>query len=688
MTANDLLMLLGVKSLILFAAALIVGTLLFVMKVRTPLIHRIVWFGVLLLGIAGAGVPVTVFVEAQIAETKVSEAAAGVEWSAARVENESESVLSIPSARNPPPAAHNLTRTALPAVPNLLIAVWFIIFVLLMLRRTVLYFVLLHQLQSAVPVNDELYLTLLKNHKIRPGKLPLLLATGIGPALVCRWTDSVIVIPPELWEEADDSVRRGIIEHEIAHYVQKDILVCGLARLIAAVHWFNPAAWFAVRKFEEATEWACDAAAFGNQESGEHCLSKSLLMMHETMPSIVLNRFSFGGGKLSRRVSFLHSVLIQPKESVMKKFFVFGILVLVLAAGTVSVRIAAQEKVQKHNEPPMGSSQGITTPQAWQSAKADAPPMMVPVASSAESKPAEWDKTLWQRVPAKQEGMSPWTSYIIEPPDILHIQSIHLVPKSPYRLRVFDVVAIDVTGTHPDPPINGAFSVEPGGKIQLGNSYGSMNVEGLAVEQLEQVVVEHLKDKIENLSVSVKLMRMTDMQQIEGNHLVAPDGFITLGSYGRVNVTGLTVPECQNVIERRLAHFLDKPQVSVEVAHMNSKVYYVIIKSANGGDRVMKFPCTGNDTVMAAITELNGMMPDVNDNIQHIRPGKGDDDTKTTQLQWSKIILHRAGYGQNMQLLPEDRIIFEVKPTQETQRIKGDSPAMPPIQEVMPPQKK
>jgi polysaccharide export outer membrane protein len=128
-----------------------------------------------------------------------------------------------------------------------------------------------------------------------------------------------------------------------------------------------------------------------------------------------------------------------------------------------------------------------------------------------------------------------------------------------------------------------------------------------------------------------------------------------------VTVLGQTIPECREMIEEHLSKFLERPQVSVDVTEMSSKKYYVILKFP-GGEQILMFPCTGNDTVMKAITDMKTLPGSLSDvGIQHIRPGKDDGDAKTTQLQWSKILLHRAGYGQNLQLLPGDRIIIEIK---------------------------
>src|SRR5262245_411843 len=57
--------------------------------------------------------------------------------------------------------------------------------------------------------------------------------------------------------------------------------------------------------------------------------------------------------------------------------------------------------------------------------------------------------------------------YTIEPPDILVIEAIHIVPRSPYLLRTSDVIGINVLGTLPDAPVAGAYPIQPGGIVNL-----------------------------------------------------------------------------------------------------------------------------------------------------------------------------------------------------------------------------
>ena len=266
----------------------------------------------------------------------------------------------------------------------------------------------------------------------------------------------------------------------------------------------------------------------------------------------------------------------------------------------------------------------------------------------------------------KETAKSSLPFYFLEPPDIISVEAIHLAPRAPYRLRVFDVIMIDVMGTPPDDPISGFFAVEPGGLVQLGSNYGSVAVAGLSVEEAQDAIRRHLEGTDENLGsqlisplispvVSVRLQRMGDMQQIAGHHTIGPDGFITLGSYGRVYVSGLTVNEARDAIEFHLSKHLDHPQVAVDVFSYNSKAYFVIFQSAAMGERVLKFPFTGNETVLDAIANTDGLPMNASRRIWVARPAGNSNKPIILPVDWVDI----TAYGKpdtNYQLLPNDRV--------------------------------
>jgi len=261
----------------------------------------------------------------------------------------------------------------------------------------------------------------------------------------------------------------------------------------------------------------------------------------------------------------------------------------------------------------------------------------------------------------KETAKSSLPYYFLEPPDIINVEAIHLAPKSPYRLRIFDWIMVDVIGTPEADPISGPFSIEPGGDIQLGSVYGSVKVVGLSVEEAQKAITRHLTGTSEqpggliNPIVAVRLARMGDMQQIAGNHTIGPDGYITLGSYGRVYVNGLTVDECRDAVELHLSKSLDHPQVAVDIFSYNSKKYYVIFNSSAQGERVMKFPYTGNETVLDAIANTEGLQPNSSKRIWVSRPVGNSNKPVVLPVDWVDI----TAYGKpdtNYQLLPDDRV--------------------------------
>ncbi len=197
--------------------------------------------------------------------------------------------------------------------------------------------------------------------------------------------------------------------------------------------------------------------------------------------------------------------------------------------------------------------------------------------------------------------------YIIEPPDVLFIDAVRIIPKPPYRIEPLDVLLIQVAETLPNQPIGGPFPVSPDGTVNLGYSYGSVRVAGQTLEQAAQNIQQHLKRTLTNPQVAVALAQFRGVQQTRGDHLVQMDGTIALGSYGCVPVTGLTLAQAKCVIEKYLSQWLLNPEISLSVSSFNSKVYYVIIDGGGYGEQVFRLPVTGNETVLDAIGMINGL---------------------------------------------------------------------------------
>jgi polysaccharide export outer membrane protein len=264
-------------------------------------------------------------------------------------------------------------------------------------------------------------------------------------------------------------------------------------------------------------------------------------------------------------------------------------------------------------------------------------------------------------VPRELEKMS-LPPYVIEPPDILLIDTLRVVPLPPYKIEPLDVLLVQATNTLPNEPISGLFGIEPSGTINLGVSYGAVRVAGMTTDEARAAIEKQLQGVLKGARVLVTLAQSRAMQLVRGEHLVRPDGTVSLGAYGSVYVAGLTLEAAKAEIEGFLTQFLLKPEISVDVYAYNSKFYYIILDGGGYGQTVYRLPVTGNETVLDAISQINGL-PAVSSpkKIWVARPTHGLDCGEAEQVlpvDW-RAVAQCGSARTNYQLYPGDRVYVQ-----------------------------
>lgn len=248
-------------------------------------------------------------------------------------------------------------------------------------------------------------------------------------------------------------------------------------------------------------------------------------------------------------------------------------------------------------------------------------------------------------------------AYRIEPPDIINIEMLKLVPLPPYRAEVFDVLYIRANAP-PDQPIDQNFLIEAEGTINLGPAYGSVRVAGMTIDEIRVTLDNWLHQYLTDPHPSVQLTRVSGAQPVTGQYLVGPDGTINLRQYGVVPLAGKTVTEARLAVENHLKQFLDSPQVSVEVVSYNSKVYYVVTQGAGLGDSVHRLPVTGSETVLDAISNIGGLSQVSSKKMWIARPAPHQFGCQQIlPIDWDGIA-QGARTETNYQLLPGDRLFI------------------------------
>jgi polysaccharide export outer membrane protein len=266
-------------------------------------------------------------------------------------------------------------------------------------------------------------------------------------------------------------------------------------------------------------------------------------------------------------------------------------------------------------------------------------------------------------------------TYIIDAPDVLQIDALRLVPKPPYHIQPLDVLGIQVVDALPGAPIAALYPVDPDGTINLGYSYGKLRVDGLTVDEARTAIFNFLKaepmemrpGKIKDLTIdriTVVLTESRGLQLIRGPHLVRPDGTIGLGVYGSVFVDGMTIDDARAAIEAHLSQFILRPEISLDVAGFNSKVFYIVTDGGGNGQAIARLPMTGKLTVLDAVSQVSGLAAVSSPHfIYLVRPTpQGCKETEEVyKIAWHDIV-HCGQVGTNYQVLPGDRIYIGADP--------------------------
>jgi protein involved in polysaccharide export with SLBB domain len=257
----------------------------------------------------------------------------------------------------------------------------------------------------------------------------------------------------------------------------------------------------------------------------------------------------------------------------------------------------------------------------------------------------------------KEQNMVSLPPYVVETPDILQIEAIRVIPLPPYRLEPLDVLYLGAANEFEGAPLTGLYPIDPDGTINLGPKYGgTIRVVGLSTEEAQKVIENKARLFAKRVEINVSLAQSRGVQLITGQHIVRPDGTVNLGTYGSVYVAGLSLAQAKQAIEAHLAHYLYRPEVSVDVYAYNSKFYYVITDFAGAGEQVARLPHTGNERVLDAISLIGGLSAVSSRKIWVARPAPtecGHD--QILPVDWCGIT-RRGEVKTNYQVMPFDRI--------------------------------
>ena len=413
--------------------------------------------------------------------------------------------------------------------------------------------------------------------------------------------------------------------HELAHVARGD----GWSRLwvevVLIVLPVQPLVWLARLAFHTACEEACDdwAVATGSNP----------VDLAETLTTWITNSKPFaplvaiGMSSTKARTLRLLALRDKPMARLSRAWRWASIPAAILLVAGLAM---AQSPPGEQKKPDLPSTPAPAS-------KGDNKSPNEKAAASSDKRNGKGDDTL--------------PPYIIEPPDILTITPVQLVPKEVTRVAPLDKVRIEVDGRLASQPITGMFQVDSSGEVVLGPAYGAVKISGLRRLEAQDAIAKKLAEVLQNPKVALTIDESRRESGISGKHLVAPDGRINLAVYGTVSVAGLTVTEARAAVEKKLSDSFADPKVAVDLFAFNSKVFYVVFSN-----RLQRLPFTGSETVLDAMSQLNFNIDGI-ESISISRPAPATSKARTLQVHWKEIL--QGDDTTNYQILPGDRVFIE-----------------------------
>lgn len=137
-------------------------------------------------------------------------------------------------------------------------------------------------------------------------RLPrLVMSDRLPMPFACGVLHPAIVLPSGA-VEWDDRRRRTVLFHELAHLTRHDLAVNALGQVAAALYWFHPLVWIALRRLRTESERACDdlVLAVGTRPSeyADHLLQIVCRASRSRTPAVALpmaQRHEFEGRMLA-----------------------------------------------------------------------------------------------------------------------------------------------------------------------------------------------------------------------------------------------------------------------------------------------------------------------------------------------------------------------------------------------------
>jgi beta-lactamase regulating signal transducer with metallopeptidase domain len=188
----------------------------------------------------------------------------------------------------------------------------------------------------------------------------LAVVEGTLPPMVWSGWRPTLLVPRTIVESFDPSQRRLLLLHELLHIRRRDHVIRWFAVAVLALNWWNPIAWWAVRRMQNAEEECCDAGVlfFYPQQSeiyGEALLAVSEFVSCGSLPAAAVSIGVERKNHLKRRMTMILKGSRWPRLSWTQLTAVIGcgavIVGISLTTAAAQVEPVSEAKSEPKAEP-------------------------------------------------------------------------------------------------------------------------------------------------------------------------------------------------------------------------------------------------------------------------------------------------------------------------------------------------
>ncbi|MBL7196659.1 MAG: polysaccharide biosynthesis/export family protein [Candidatus Omnitrophica bacterium] len=263
--------------------------------------------------------------------------------------------------------------------------------------------------------------------------------------------------------------------------------------------------------------------------------------------------------------------------------------------------------------------------------------------------------------------------YIISEEDVMDITVWQLIgilrsagegEEREYTITRGDVLEISVWQW---PDLAKDVIVRPDGKISF-PLVGDIDVEGLTLTELDEILTTKLSDYIKAPQVSVMIksfggiafgrvpeeevvsiaMPYKKLGDLSTGAVVRPDGRISLPLIGDVQASGLTLNELKNAITEKLSQYMEGPEVSISMKTFGGKKIIILGEVSSPG--VYRPP--GNIDVIEAIGLAGGYTEDAI--LKSVMVVRGDLDNPVAIRLNINNVIKKGDLSENIMIQPHD----------------------------------